>query len=75
MKKDNKFRMSPFWIKMLLNPEFKQKTHSNSRKFLFELGIERHYDRMGDVLIFNKRPYENSGRHYELSDILNWAAL
>ena len=26
---------------------------------------------MGDVLIFNKRPYENSGRHYELSDILN----
>ena len=35
--------------------------------------MERHYDRVGDVLIFTKRSYENSGRHFELSDILNWA--
>ena len=44
-------------------------------EFLIELGMERHYDRVSDVLIINKWPYENSGWHYELNDILNWAAL
>ena len=37
--------------------------------------MERYYDRVSDALIINKWPYENSGWHYELSDILNWAAL
>ena len=51
------------------------KKHSNGHSFFIKLGIDHHYDRVGNVLIFTKRPYENSGRHYKLGGIMNGDVL